>query len=267
MKSAHHLRMVEACVKFDTFRNDDGIMSYACKQCSFKSKRMQNMQRHISTIHDREEESEDSAIVVESDDRENMLKDFITMQTDMMMNMMKLMTDKMAAPQSLTIQNNSIKQKNFNLNVFLNEECKNAMNLSDFVRNLVVTVEDLDHIGEVGYAEGMTKIITKALNEKAQTKRPVHCSDVKRETIYVKEESGWHKDNDCEETRQAIQQIAKKNYIALREWCKVHPNHMVMDSPEYDEWYSISQKLCNTAESVQSKILHRVAEATIISKD
>jgi hypothetical protein len=158
-------------------------------------------------------------------------------------------------------------KKKFNLNVFLNEECKNAMNLSDFIKELVVNMEDLEYICEAGYAEGMSKIITKAINGKHKTERPIHCSDSKRETMHVKQDDVWHKDSNKEKCERLIDHITSKNYRFMKNWCDEHPGYIVSDSPDYDKWYGITRALCNTDPKAKKKLLRHLALATEIEKD
>ena len=166
-----------------------------------------------------------------------------------------------------TTNNTNINKKKFNLNVFLNEECKNAMNLSDFIKELVVNMEDLEYICEAGYTEGMSKIITKAINGKHKTERPIHCSDSKRETMHVKQDDVWHKDSDKEKCERLIDHITSKNYKFMKNWCDEHPGYVVSDSPDYDKWYGITRALCNTDPKAKKKLLRHLALATEIEKD
>ena len=163
--------------------------------------------------------------------------------------------------------NNTDNKKKFNLNVFLNEECKNAMNLSDFIKELVVNMEDLEYICEAGYTEGMSKIITKAINGKHKTERPIHCSDSKRETMHVKQDDVWQKDSNKEECERLIDHITSKNYKFMKKWCDEHPGYVVSDSPDYDKWYSITRALCNTDPKAKKKLMRHLALATEIEKD
>ena len=124
--------------------------------------------------------------------------------------------------QNISLENSQVNitnnTKKFNLNVFLNEECKNAMNLSDFMQSLSVSMEDLEHFGEVGYVEGMSNILTKAIRSKDVTERPLHCTDVKRETIYVRKDDMWQKDQDCIETKRLIGHVEHNNYKLMKLW-------------------------------------------------
>ena len=156
--------------------------------------------------------------------------------------------------------------KKFNLNLFLNEECKNAQNLTDFVKNVVISLEDLEHLGEVGYTQGMSKILSKAMQSKDQTERPMHCTDVKRETIYIRENDAWKKDMQQEQTVKAIEHIAHKNYKTFKEWRDLHPEHAVADTEDYETWYRISRSMCNTDPSNVKKLVHHLATITAIEK-
>ena len=156
--------------------------------------------------------------------------------------------------------------KKFNLNLFLNEDCKNAMNLSDFVKSVVVSMEDLEHLGHAGYVEGMTRILTKAIREKETTERPVHCTDVKREKFIIRENDAWKKDVEHEETQRAVTHIAHKNYKVLMEWRQQHPEHEIADTPDYETWYRISRNMCNTEPGAMKKLVQHMATITAIEK-
>lgn len=167
---------------------------------------------------------------------------------------------------STTTTTNNSHNKKFNLNLFLNEDCKNAQNLSDFVKNVVISLEDLEHLGEVGYTEGMSKILSKAIQSKDKTERPMHCTDVKRETIYIRENDTWKKDMQQEETVRAIEHIAHKNYKAFKEWRDQHPEHEVDNTEDYDTWYRISRNMCNTDPLALKKLVQHLATITAIEK-
>ena len=174
--------------------------------------------------------------------------------------------------QNIVVENSSHKSstvnhnKHFNLNFYLNEQCKNAMNLSEFIQSVVISMEDLEHLGEVGYTEGMQRILTKALNEKGTTERPIHCSDVKREVMYVRKDDIWTKDDSKEEIENFIRYIYHKNLKTMKEWCDQHPEHQVSDSPAYEYWYSITRNMCNTNPSAMKKLISHLAQLTAIEK-
>ena len=131
-----------------------------------------------------------------------------------------------------TVNNNNINSHNktFNLQVFLNETCKDAMNISDFIESVKLQVSDLENVGKVGYIEGISNIIIKNLNALDVTKRPIHCTDKKREVMYVKDENTWEKDDESnKKVRKAIRMIAHKNICMFKAFREKYP-----DCEEYD---------------------------------
>ena len=126
---------------------------------------------------------------------------------------------------------NNSHNKTFNLQFFLNETCKNAMNIDEFVSSIKPTFEDLEHVGKVGYAEGISDIIIKRLNEVGVTERPFHCSDVKREVLYVKNNDAWIKETDDKPLLvSAIKQVAKLNMDNILPWQYANPGCTHSDS-------------------------------------
>jgi hypothetical protein len=120
-------------------------------------------------------------------------------------------------------------------------------------------------LGEMGYTEGMSKILTKAIRSTETTERPMHCTDVKRETIYVRKDDAWKKDG--EETKRLIQHIAHKNYKALMEWREQHPEHTEPDTADYEAWYTISRNMCNTDPAALKKLIRHLALTTAVEKN
>ena len=127
--------------------------------------------------------------------------------------------------------------KNFNLNFFLNETCKNAMNIMDFVNSLKLQLSDLEKMGEIGYVNGMSNIIIKNLKDMDVSERPVHCTDMKREVLYVKDEDKWDKEtNKNPKIRKAIKYVARKNARLLQEFKTKHPDCIKSESKHSDTY-------------------------------
>jgi hypothetical protein len=164
--------------------------------------------------------------------------------------------------------NNNSHNKTFNLQVFLNEECKDAMNLSDFIKSIVLQTNNLEELGELGYVEGMSKIILKELNNTAQNKRPVHCSDIKRETLYIKEENKWEKEGpENLRLKHAIRDIEKKNMaVLMNEWKAEHPDHKNGDSNENNIYMKLVKEIMNGSAENINKVIRRLANEVIIEK-
>jgi hypothetical protein len=161
--------------------------------------------------------------------------------------------------------------KTFNLNVFLNETCKDAMNITDFVDSLQLQLSDLEEVGKLGFVEGISNIIVKKLKAMDIHKRPVHCADKKREIIYIKDENKWEKENDGKQRlRKAIKHIALKNEKLLPKYKELHPGCNYSES-KYSEHYS---KLVieamggegNNDIEKQDKIIKNIAREVVIHK-
>lgn len=162
--------------------------------------------------------------------------------------------------------------KTFNLQFFLNEECKNALNISDFVSSIKMDLDDLEKTGLLGYAEGISNIINKNLNGLDQTMRPIHCSDVKREVFYVKNDDKWIKENDTKPVlTKAIKQVAHENIRQISEWRKKYPDCCDPDSQKNDIYLNIvsnSMSGITSEEQLKNyeKIISNVAKEVIIYK-
>jgi hypothetical protein len=136
--------------------------------------------------------------------------------------------------------NNHSHNKTFNLQFFLNETCKDAMNITDFVDSIKLQLSDLIKVGEIGYVEGISNIITKNLNALDVTQRPVHCTDKKREVLYVKDENKWEKeDEDKNKIRKVIKKVMIKNQRLLPEYKEKYPDYNKASSKISDQYNTI----------------------------
>ena len=165
------------------------------------------------------------------------------------------------------IGNNNTTINKFNLQVFLNEQCKDALNLTDFVATLQLELADLDATRQHGYVNGITNIFVRGLRELELHKRPIHCSDLKRETLYIKEENKWEK--ETQETKQmlsAVRGVNKKNYQMLTKWKETHPKCMDSESKQSDEYMKIVSKVMDGDEENINKVIKKVAKEVVIDK-
>jgi hypothetical protein len=120
--------------------------------------------------------------------------------------------------------------KTFNLSVFLNEDCKNAINFKEFVESIEVSREDLTNTGQLGFVGGISKILMDHLKELGIHERPIHCTDLKRETVYIKENNEWNKETDDTKMRSAIQEVTRKSMGTLSDWKKNNPEYANVNS-------------------------------------
>lgn len=163
--------------------------------------------------------------------------------------------------------------KTFNLQFFLNETCKNAMNIEDFVNDIVLTLNDLEDTGRLGFAEGISKIINKRLKALAVTERPIHCSDVKRETLYVKEKDKWEKEPETTPIlTKAVKDIAGKNMMQIFDWQKAHPDYNDPETRTSDKYMKMLTNIMSggTEEEIQQnydKIVRNIIKEVPIDKE
>ena len=161
----------------------------------------------------------------------------------------------------------------FNLQFFLNETCKDAMNITDFVTNIKLELNDLENTGRRGYVEGISNIIVKNLNNMEQHLRPLHCSDQKREVLYIKDNNQWTKENDDKPIlTKAIKVIANENIKNINQWTKEHPDCTQYDSTQNDLYLQIVSNSMSGATKEEtnkniSKIITNIAKEVIIDKN
>jgi hypothetical protein len=167
--------------------------------------------------------------------------------------------------------NNNSHNKTFNLNFFLNETCKDAMNIMDFVDSLKLQLSDLENLGKLGYVDGISKIIVQNLKSLDETKRPVHCTDSKREVMYVKDDNKWEKENENKQKmRKVIKHVTHKNSKLLKEFKSKYPGCEKSDSKYSDKYdkliiEAMGGKGDNDLEK-EDKIIRNIAKVVIIDK-
>ena len=171
-----------------------------------------------------------------------------------------------------TTNNTNSHNKSFNLQFFLNETCKDAMNIMDFVDSIKLQLSDLENVGKVGYVEGISNIITSNLKALDVTKRPVHCADKKREVMYVKDDDKWEKDEDNnKKIRKAIKRVAFKNQRLIPEFKKEHPDCHTYHSKFSDQYNKIIVESMggsgdNDSEK-EDKIIRNISRTITIDKE
>jgi len=174
--------------------------------------------------------------------------------------------------QPININNNSHNNnKTFNLQFFLNEQCKDAMNIMDFVDTFQLQLSDLERIGEVGYVEGISSIVMDKLNQMDIYKRPIHCSDAKREIMHVKDKDVWEKENaNNDKIRLALKHITKKNTDLLRPWVNAHPGVLDSEHRLNDKYQQLFIEAMGgnsgTLTECETKIIKKLSKMVLIDK-
>jgi hypothetical protein len=177
------------------------------------------------------------------------------------------------AKEGKTINNSTTNNNNnFNLQFFLNEQCKDALNIMDFVSTIKLQLSDLDMIGRVGYTEGMSKIFIRNLKELDVFKRPIHCSDLKRETLYVKDKDAWEKENgENIKIKQAIKGIENKNIKQLPKWREENPSAADTETKKHVDYQNILLEAMGGStlendDKKHDKIVRNIAKEVVIDK-
>ena len=162
--------------------------------------------------------------------------------------------------------------KTFNLQFFLNEQCKDALNIGEFVDSIKLQLTDLENTGRMGYVEGVSKILIKNLNELDVIKRPIHCSDLKREVLYIKDNDQWTKEDDNKQViKKAIKDVANKNIRQITEWTSLNPDCKHSDSKKNNQYLNIvMNSMSGGSNEEQSsnidKIIKNITKTVIIEK-
>lgn len=253
---------------------------YVCK-CGNVYKHMSGLSRHkkICNLINKSNKEE-----ISSNQNQNSNLNFITPEL-----IMELIKDNKEMKQIILEQNNTINNlvkngtnkitnslnnnnnKTFNLQFFLNETCKDAMNIMDFVDSIKLQLADLEKVGEVGYTQGISNIITTNLKALDVTKRPVHCTDKKRETMYIKDDDKWEKDDDNKsKLRKVIKKVANNNIRMLPEYRAKNPKYSDSTSrisDKYDKMViEIMGGIGNNDLEKEDKIIHNISKCTTIEK-
>jgi hypothetical protein len=170
-----------------------------------------------------------------------------------------------------TISNNNSHNKAFNLQFFLNETCKDAMNITDFVESIKLQVSDLENVAEVGYIEGISNIIVNNLKKLDVTQRPVHCTDKKRETMYVKDQDTWEKDEENKKMHRVVKKVTDKNARLILKYKELHPDCMTYHSRFNDKYNKIIvESMGGSGDNMfekEEKIIAKVSKEVTVDKE
>ena len=250
---------------------------YNCKQCDKKYKSRNGLWCHskicspnINKTAVIENPVIDTTLILKLIQQNENLQNLLAQQaSDHLQKQTELMNKLMEREPSNTINSNitNNNHQKFNLNFFLNETCKDAMNIQEFLENIRVTFEDLLTIGDAGFVAGVSDILIKQLRDLEVSKRPIHCTDSKRETIYLKENDAWNKD-DKEKSRlkQIIEKVEYKNVASLREWCNENPDAKVNNTSNNILKDKIYLQTLQGDDRSRNKIIKNLTKEIIVEK-
>lgn len=191
---------------------------------------------------------------------------------ELMNKMIEITQNQLSVPTTINNINNLVTTNNnhqkFNLNFFLNETCKDAMNIQDFIDNIRITFEDLLTIGNAGFVNGLSDIFMKQLLDLEVEKRPIHCTDAKRETIYFKENDTWEKDDtENKRIKDVIEKVEYKNVAALHQWCEENPDAKINNTPNNLLRDKIFLQTLQGDDRNRDKIIKNIAKEVVVSRD
>jgi hypothetical protein len=264
--------------------NDTGKMQKHAEKnheclCGKKYKYSQGLSKHKLTCLNKETSFETTQVSISDpssaqiEKLTNLIFDVVKQNQELQKQVLELSKEKSIVTNSNNNNNTTNNNTKFNLNFFLNEQCKDAMNIMDFVKSLTLQLSDLERVGQVGYAEGISKVFVNGLKDLDVFKRPIHCSDLKRETLYVKDKGIWEKENE-ENTKikLAIKHIAHKNVQQISDWQQENPQYTDPESTVNEEYMKIvSHSMGGFTEQEDetnyNKIIKNVAKEVVIQKE
>jgi hypothetical protein len=254
--------------KLNNLEQKNADLRHICKICKKTYKARNSLWYHQQKCKPEDEEED-------IDDEEPSDKQLIMMlikENSELKNMVLDVCQKIQ-PITNTVNSHNVNSNNktFNLNVFLNETCKDAMNITDFVDSLKLQLSDLENVGEIGYVNGISNIIVKNLNLLEENKRPIHCADKKREVLYIKDEDKWEKDEEKKKIRKIIKKVACKNQRLLPEFKKEHPDCGKYNSKYSDQYNKlVVESMGGSGDNdleKEDKIIRNIAKEVTIDKN
>jgi hypothetical protein len=280
------------------------LIKYICKKCDFNTCNKNDYNRHLNTkkhfVNDSQlfsiEKTQKNSYNCncgkvykdysglwrhnkkcnkETNNTENLINYLMKENTEfkqLLIDQNKQMIEFSKNTSNYNINNNNCNNKTFNLQLFLNETCKNAMNITDFINSLQLQLSDLENVGEVGYIEGISNIIIKNLNALDVTERPVHCTDKKRETMYVKDENKWEKEDEKKvKMHKMVKKIANKNINLIGKFREMYPDYKKVTSKESDQFNKIIiESMGGSGDNdyeKEEKIIKKIAKNVFVDKN
>jgi hypothetical protein len=252
--------------------------TYTCQNCNNEYKHQSSLCKHIKTCEPKPSQKSQIQPVDNPDymtiisqllNQNNELKNFIIEQaSEHKKETLEIVSKVIETNKTTYINQTNNNNQKFNINVYLNEQCKDAINLSDFIKSIEVSREDLDNNAQLGFVNGVSKILIDNLKQLAVNERPIHCTDVKRETMYIKDDDKWNKEEDVTKLNEAIQSVTRKSMGTLLNWKDENPDCQDADS-EFSNHCIVIQKNSMAAynrDTYYPKIIHAIAKETAVDK-
>jgi len=256
--------------KHKKMTNDDQNLTnisaaYSCA-CGKEYRYRQGLHAHKKKCSQKVTNLENTMVPSDNINLNVLVLDLLKQNQELQKQLIELSKEKTVTNSHNNTTNNN---NHFNLQFFLNETCKDAITADQFVKDIQISFGDLENIGNRGYVEGFTDIILKQLRTLDVTKRPFHCTDVKRETIYIKETDAWKKDNEeKEKLKNVIENVAVKGRQNVSSWQHSHPEVRVLDSNDYEMNHKIIRNTWGDGdtEKLQEKVIKTIAKEVHVDK-
>ena len=278
-----HLDTRKHKILTNTYQNlaKNATQLYECL-CGKKYKHKQSLYSHkkvcLSSVKLSEQRVEDYNIdfkelvckmMTENNEIKNMLlKENQELRTQINELIPKVGTHNSITNSSITnssVTNSSITNNKFNIQIFLNEQCKDAINMKDFIESIKISLQQLDLIQSKGLAEGLTNAILENISKLSLYKRPIHCTDIKRETLYIKHDDIWEKDKTKESIKKAIKELCHKPYYTLKEWLDNNPNYMDDENKQH-YFIQTTRSLGKKCDTFDDKVIKNICSNTYIKE-
>jgi hypothetical protein len=273
LTSKHIKTTIDNNLATNNEQNEEKREKYCCEKCRKEYNDRTGLWRHkkVCKFHDKIEEKnvEDKNV----EDKNDKLIEYLMKENkeikELILEIVKngINNTNTNSHNTTTTTHTNSHNKAFNLNFFLNETCKNAMNITDFVDSIKLQLSDLMEVGELGYVEGISKIIVKNLNNLDETIRPVHCTDKKRETMYIKDEGEWNKEDEKKsKLKKLITRVADKNIRLLPQFREKYPDYGNSSSKTSDIYNKMIVEAMETDDDKKEKIIKNISKVTVIKE-
>lgn len=261
---------------------NDNNSSTKCPKCDNNYKSRSGLWKHIKICTTKTQNEIIADLIKYNNNITNLVLEqnsIITKSHESMANSMLKTTEtivemaKQVTAGNMVNSNNHITNNitnNFNLQLFLNDKCKDAVNITDFIDNIQIQMNELENVGTNGYVNGITDIILARLKDLDVTKRPVHCTDLKREVLYIRDDNEWNRDEDRSKIKNMITKVASKNYRTIPRWRDEHPDCKDPENRQYDFCINMMRNslgdLGDEQARLDNKIIKNIAKEVVVDK-
>ncbi len=225
---------------------------------------------YLKNNNENNEIEDDNSVEQTTDDLKKLVCKLMNENNEIKNNIMKENKELRAQVSELIpkVGNNNTVNNNqkFNVNIFLNTQCKDAINMNDFIKSIEISLEQLDYTKKNGLALGLSNAIVENMNKLSLYERPMHCTDIKRETLYIKEQDKWLKDENKEKIKNAIKKASGKNYNALQNWKNNNPD-FIYDNNKQEDFSNMISTIGKLSEEIDNRIIKSLCKETYIKNN